>query len=133
VKLWHDDIRPPKEEGWVWARTNERAMELLETGEVEEISMDHDLGLHTISMPEQYHELTPDQQHAIFCAGRSEDTGLDLVLWMIANDKVPPIVTIHSWNAAGAMRMMMALADAANAEVLSRSLDLTVKPFEVPK
>lgn len=43
MKIWLDDIRTPPE-GWEWARTAQEAIALLETGNVEEISLDHDLG-----------------------------------------------------------------------------------------
>lgn len=43
MKLWLDDIRecPP---GWTWAKRAAEAIECLRTGEVEEVSLDHDLG-----------------------------------------------------------------------------------------
>lgn len=43
MKLWVDDRReaPP---GWVWAKTAPEAINHIATGEVEEISLDHDLG-----------------------------------------------------------------------------------------
>ncbi len=51
IKLWHDDVRPAPE-GWTWARTNEKAMEILKAGNVIAASLeyviaaslDHDLG-----------------------------------------------------------------------------------------
>ncbi len=43
MRLWVDDLRPPPE-GWRWARTAAEAVELLAGGEVEELSLDHDLG-----------------------------------------------------------------------------------------
>jgi len=43
MRLWLDDVRPGPE-GWVWAKTLEEAKELLLTGQVEEASLDHDLG-----------------------------------------------------------------------------------------
>lgn len=127
MRIWHDDIRP-KPTGWdVWVRTNEEALTVLrEHGEsVLEISLDHDLGLHTITMPDQYHDLAPDQQHAIFLAGCGEETGLDLVIAMIAEDLVPPKVCIHSWNGVGARRMMTALQFAAP----HRLKEIDVFPF----
>jgi hypothetical protein len=44
VKVWLDDEREAPE-GWVHVRTPEEAIELLRAGEVEELSLDHDLGL----------------------------------------------------------------------------------------
>ena len=43
MKLWLDDVREPPP-GWVHARTLEEAQALLASGEVEEASLDHDLG-----------------------------------------------------------------------------------------
>ena len=43
MKLWLDDVRTPPE-GWVWAKTAQEAIDLLLTREIEEISLDHDLG-----------------------------------------------------------------------------------------
>jgi hypothetical protein len=90
--VWHDDIRPaPRQGQWAWVRTNEEAIRLLSSRDVDGISLDHDLGLYHFS---------------------PEETGYDLVRWMIENDKVPPKVVIHSWNPAGAKRMADALTDA---------------------
>src|SRR4051794_18448272 len=91
IRLWHDDIRRPPDESWTWARTNKEAMEILGAGEVVEISMDHDLGLH---------EIDPDASLELMAfAGRSPDgSGYDLVCWMCENGVVPAIITIHSWN-----------------------------------
>jgi hypothetical protein len=44
VKVWLDDQRAAPE-GWVHVRTPEEAIRLLRRGEVEELSLDHDLGL----------------------------------------------------------------------------------------
>jgi hypothetical protein len=60
VKVWLDDERAAPE-GWVHARTPEEAIELLRGGEVEELSLDHDLGLG---------------------AGARERTGYDVLLWL---------------------------------------------------
>lgn len=124
VRLWHDDVRPPPD-GWVWARTNAQARAILAEHEVIECSLDHDLGLDHIEMPETYAELQhsdPEQAHQIFLAGRSEDNGLLLVYWMVKHDLVPPVVTIHSWNPAGAQSMRAAFATVG---VLA-----TVAPFQ---
>lgn len=125
MKIWHDDIRPAPD-GWVWARTNARAIDLLLNGDVEEISLDHDLGLDHIEMPETYAELQqsdPEQAHNIFLAGRSEDSGFRLACWMVANDKIPLKITIHSWNPAGAQNMANVFNAAGH--------DVTIAPFQV--
>jgi hypothetical protein len=44
MKIYLDDIRDPKTEGWTVIRDPHEAMELIKSGIVEEISFDHDLG-----------------------------------------------------------------------------------------
>jgi hypothetical protein len=117
MKLWHDDVRPPPE-GWVWARTNEAAKELLLTGKVEEISLDHDLGYHNVEIPDDPDKLI----EVLSLAGRAEETGLDLVHWMVQDPaRVPSKITIHSWNPNGALNM------AARFNLFGHNV--TVKPF----
>jgi len=43
MRLWLDDLRPPPP-GWEWAKTVEEAILIIESGEVVEASLDHDLG-----------------------------------------------------------------------------------------
>jgi len=115
LKLWHDDVRPAPE-GWFWAKTNSAAQEVLSHCVVDECSLDHDLGaIPTGDM---------DPREVMYLQGSAEETGLHLVEWMIANEKVPPIVRIHSWNTAGAKRMADALADADYVAL--------VEPFVMP-
>ena len=42
IKLWVDDIRPAPE-GWHWAETVTEAIRILDTAEVTELSLDHDI------------------------------------------------------------------------------------------
>lgn len=115
TKLWHDDIRRPPDDTWIWARTNEDAQLVLRSGEVTQISMDHDLGLHNAD---------PDVQDADMQRGWDrENDGYTLVQWMIEEGYVPPDITIHSWNPDGAMRMARKLDEHA-----SRPMIL-VKPY----
>jgi len=44
MKLWLDDLRTPPDESWTWVKTSQEAMEMLDTGSIVEISLDHDLG-----------------------------------------------------------------------------------------
>lgn len=104
VKIWHDDIRRPPDDGtWTWARTNDAAQAVLLARDVAEISLDHDLGLHAEN---------PDAPAAELGRGQAEETGYHLVQWMIENRKLPAKITIHSWNPPGAERMAAALRDA---------------------
>jgi hypothetical protein len=43
IRIWLDDLRPaPK--NWIWVKTAQDTINLLNTNEVCEISLDHDLG-----------------------------------------------------------------------------------------
>lgn len=97
MRLWHDDVRPAPD-GWICARTNDEAIEVLLGREVTECSLDHDLGC------------VPSD--GIYARGQAEETGLDLVRWMVEHNLVPDIVTIHSWSPSGARNMANVLADA---------------------
>jgi hypothetical protein len=44
VKVWLDDLREPPQPGFAWAKTAKEALELLQTGAVEFIDFDYDLG-----------------------------------------------------------------------------------------
>jgi hypothetical protein len=48
MRVWLDDNRDPKihrpNEEWIWVTTAKEAIELLKTGNVIEVSLDHDLG-----------------------------------------------------------------------------------------
>lgn len=127
MKLWHDDLRPPPE-GWKWARTNDEAKEWLSMGSlVSECSLDHDLGLHTMDAPDdtdpEYWDKVIEITHALNPS--TTETGYELVEWMVETEHVPDVVTIHSWNPDGAMRMARRLANAG--------YDVTVAPFKPRK
>jgi Cyclic-phosphate processing Receiver domain len=91
--VWLDDVRVAPD-GWVHITTPEEAIELLRSGEVEEISLDHDLGL-----------ATPE----------SERTGYDVLAWLeeaVATGawKHPvPVMRVHSANPVGWRRMEQAI------------------------
>jgi hypothetical protein len=104
TKLWHDDIRRPPDDSWIWARTNQDAQLILRSGEVDIISMDHDLGLHNAD---------PDVQDADMQRGWDEENdGYTLAKWMVEENFIPDNITIHSWNPYGAKRMANKLAEA---------------------
>jgi hypothetical protein len=92
VKVWLDDQRSAPE-GWVHVRTPEEAIELLRGGEVEELSLDHDLGLDV---------------------GARERTGYDVLLWLEAEvaagrARPPAVMRVHSGNVGAVTRMEQAI------------------------
>lgn len=115
IRLFHDDVRPAPE-GWILAKTNDEAIDILITGEVIECSLDHDLG--DIPTGET------DPQEVMFLKGTAEETGVHLVEWMIKNDCVPDRIQIHSWNPQGAQRMANLLKEAGHSPIIA--------PFQIP-
>jgi hypothetical protein len=92
MKVWLDDRRAAPE-GWVHVRTPEEAIELLRGGEVEEISLDHDLGLD---------------------AGGRGRTGYDVLLWLerevaAGRGRPPAVMRVHSGNVGAVRRMEQAI------------------------
>jgi hypothetical protein len=85
MKVFLDDERctPP---GWVRVYWPDEAIALLQTGQVTEISLDHDLG------------------------NDARGTGYDVVLWVeeavYLHSFVPPLMHVHSANAAARLRML---------------------------
>jgi hypothetical protein len=81
MRLWFDDVRPAPP-GWTWAKTVAEAQAFLASGDVEEASLDHDIG-------------GPD------CVGYGEPKptdGTDLVRWMMARK----ILDMHPGGPYGA-------------------------------
>lgn len=115
MRLWHDDVRLPPSDEWVWAQNNDQAKALLETLPITICSLDHDLGA---VVPEGM-----AQEDANYLQGQAEETGMQLVEWMIEKDLVPRTTIIHSWNPAGAQRMWRTLIDAGHLAIL--------EPFKV--
>ena len=84
MKVYLDDERNTPE-GYVRVYWPEEAIELLKTGKVTEISLDHDLG---------------DDEHG---------TGYDVVLWIeeqvYVNNFKPPVMNVHSANSSARDKM----------------------------
>lgn len=84
IKVYLDDVRPePK--GWVRAYWPEEVIKLLKTGNVDEISLDHDLG---------------NDEHG---------TGYDVILWIEEQVALhgfnPPKINVHSANSSAREKM----------------------------
>ena len=87
IKLWLDDVRTAPE-GWRWVKTAEEAFELFLSGEVEEASLDHDLG--------------------------RKSSGYDLLVWIeeaLHEGRMSelPSIKVHSMNPVGKANMMKAI------------------------
>lgn len=89
MRIYLDDERPAPQ-GWIRVRWPDEAIALLETGDVAELSLDHDLG---------------DDQRG---------TGYDVLLWIeervVRDGFIPPILHVHSANPAARLRMQAAIA-----------------------
>jgi hypothetical protein len=94
TQIWLDDRRPPPSRDWDWVRTPEEAIDLLRTGEVERLSLDHDLGLDV---------------------GGRERTGYDVLAWLeqeVGTGRATfplPALEVHSANPPAAARMERAI------------------------
>jgi hypothetical protein len=89
LHVWLDDVRPAPE-GWTWVKTPEEVVAHLETGRVERLSLDHDLGL------------TEDR------------TGYAVLVWLeeavvLRGFTAPASIAIHSANPVGRQRMQRAI------------------------
>lgn len=89
MKVYLDDERPVPV-GWIGVRWPEEAIEILKTGKVTDISLDHDLG---------------DDDHG---------TGYDVILWIeeaVATAQFkPPAITVHSANPSARQKMESGIA-----------------------
>ena len=82
-KLYLEDIREPKSEGWVIVRTfTEFVMIINERGVPDEISFDHDLGW-------------DDQNNC------EQKSGYDCAKWLVENNIVIENFKVHSANPVG--------------------------------
>lgn len=97
IRVYLDDIRTPPE-GWTLVKTYEECVEALLTGEVEHLSLDHDLA------DEHYALLLPDEEFDY--SEFKERTGYDVCKWMVENNVWPKTsITLHSANPPGRENM----------------------------
>jgi len=84
MKVYLDDERTTPE-GWIRVYWPDEAIELLKSGDVTEISLDHDLG---------------DDERG---------TGYDVLLWIeeqvVLHGFVPPKLSVHSANVSAKLKM----------------------------
>lgn len=87
TKLWLDDSRIPPDIGWHWVRTAKEAIAMLDSCEVDVISLDYDLG---------------EEERC--------GTGLDVARHLTAMVKIgrrmPMVVMLHTQNPVGRQRML---------------------------
>lgn len=89
MRVFLDDERTTPD-GWVRVYWPDEAIALLQTGEVKEVSLDHDLG------------------------DDNRGTGYDVILWieeavMLRGFK-PPRITVHSANSSARLKMLAGIA-----------------------
>src|SRR5688572_8462594 len=120
--LWHDDIRKPPIDGWLWARTNDEARRILREEDINACSLDHDLGMENEDA---------DAENAWLMRGTSPNgSGLDLVDWMIENECVPKAVYIHSMNASAGDRMVKTLLAARERGFIHPHTRISYTPYD---
>lgn len=89
MKVYLDDERPAPP-GWTQVRWPDEAIALLRTGQVSDISLDHDLG------------------------DDARGTGYDVIVWIelavATRGFTPPAITVHSANTAARVRMELGIA-----------------------
>lgn len=89
MRVYLDDERSPPE-GWVRAYWPQEVIAMIETGEVVEVSLDHDLG---------------DDERG---------TGYDVILWLeeavAIRGLIPPKVLVHSANTSARIKMESGIA-----------------------
>jgi hypothetical protein len=105
MRIFLDDTRPAPH-GWVLARWPAEVIALLETGKVEELSLDHDLG-------------------------DAHRTGYDVLVWIEEAVALrgfrPPVIAVHSANAVGRQRMARAI------ESIERLVGARARPWPAGK
>ena len=88
MKVYLDDERQTPD-GWQRVYWPQEAIELLKTGKVTHISLDHDLG------------------------NDKRGTGYDVVLWIeeavVLHGFKPPVITVHSSNASAREKMELGI------------------------
>ena len=107
-KIYLDDIRTPKEEGWIICRDYSQFVdEVFKIGleNIDTISLDHDLG--DTAIKEYFDNVKTN--YVINYDNIKEMTGYDCAKWLVEQwlngSKVLP-VKVHSANAIGASNMM---------------------------
>jgi hypothetical protein len=99
MKLWLDDKRPAPE-GWTWVQTPLAACHYMQQRNVEEISLDHDLG--------QW-ELDPVTMRFYEVTGYDVLEAIERAAYEGVWSYVPKVIKIHSANAGIYKKMEQAI------------------------
>ncbi|HCC22888.1 TPA: hypothetical protein DF272_01780 [Candidatus Falkowbacteria bacterium] len=103
MKVFLDDLRTPPD-GWLLVRTPDEVIVLLRTGQVEELSLDHDLALWDDNGREIDGEaVTNWLEEQYFLLSRGEDSEVSF--------PPPKVMKVHSDNSVGRPRMEAAISN----------------------
>lgn len=94
MKLWLDDSRKPPWGYDKWAKTAAEAIEILEGGEVDHVSLDHDL------IEAHYAVAFASVQSDRAGYSQADDTGFAVLRWMALTGKWVASIAIHTANEA---------------------------------
>lgn len=110
MRLWLDDCRPAPE-GWTRVTSVDEAKIYVEQYEIDEMSLDHDLGMAPWCAECQARSDSPDDiedpdECRCKCHREIAPTGYDFVKWLVETEYWPvEKPRVHSANPIGAKRM----------------------------
>lgn len=84
TKLWIDDLRHPPDHTWIWVKTSQEAIDVLQSQHVDHISFDHDLG----------YDANGEDDKAVFVATYIEELAAENAIHRISWE-------VHSANPVG--------------------------------
>lgn len=102
MKIWLDDERTKPDDSWYWAKDSKSAIiaiALCADGQLDEVSLDHDLG---------YSYLDSNSKIDGGMTAGQEDTGMKVLAWMINTETWPKVLTIHTANPSARAAMLLA-------------------------
>lgn len=91
TKLWLDDVRVPPDASWTWVRTAKEAIAILDSCDVDVISLDYDLG---------------EEERC----GTGLDVARHLTAMVLRGRPTPKVVMLHTQNPVGRQRMLDAMS-----------------------
>lgn len=94
IRLWVDDIRK-EPEGWVRAKTVTEAIRILDTQDIVEVSLDHDIS----------HYVEVNGLARPYPCGETFEPVARFISWRWALQPDLPKITLHTANSVGAGKM----------------------------